>query len=390
MLSELSTFLRGSCRFEARGDFPERFLNLCARSDMGLWNIERGDRTICANVIAGRYRRLLPLARKCRVRLHTISRHGLPFRLTPYRRRPGMPLGAVLFCCTIWFLSLFIWSVELPELTDATEEKLQNAMDDMGLSVGSLRSGIDASRMAIELQLRVPELTWAGINTYGSYLSVSAKEYEPITSAPPEGQPCNLVASNEGVILDIEPLRGTIEVKPGDAVVKGDLLVSGVVEHLDGSVQITDASAVVWASTTKTISCTMPFKQVVSERTGRLVTSYRVRLFGLELPLLFSIGTDGSFDREYSDWQLSVGTMKLPFEVRTERCYELAQHAVTYSPEEAEALAIKELERQIEAMDDVEILGKKLSVEQSNTGITVQMLLTVKENIAAPSPIGIQ
>lgn len=390
MLSELSVYLRGSCRFEASGDFPERFLNLCARADMGLWDIQRLENGISARVIAGRYARLLPYARRCGIRLRVAKKYGLPFRLTPYRRRPGMPLGALLFCGTLWFLSLFIWSVELPPLSEETEVKIQQALDEMGLTVGSLRSHVDASRMAIELQLRVPELTWAGINTFGSYLSVDAKEYEPIHAAPAESEPCNLIASSDGIILGVEPLRGSIEVQPGQTVAKGDLLVSGVVEHLDGTVQITDASAVVWAQTTRTLTCTMPYRQLVTERSGRLITRHRVRLFGLELPLLFSIDEDGLYEREYSDWQLSVGGMELPFEVNTERCYELTENPVTYSPEEAEQLAIEELERKLQALEGVEVLDKKISVTENEKGVTVEMVLSIKENIALPSVIYVQ
>lgn len=387
MLSDISVYLRGSCRFRASGDFPERFLNLCARSDLGLWDISRDDSSISARIIAGRYRRLLPIARRCGVKLRVCARYGLPFRLTPYRRRPGMPLGFLLFCGTIWFLSLFVWSVKLPQLSPEVSTKVSAALEDMGVSVGSLRSGVEGNRMSIELQLRVPELTWAGISSYGSSITVEAKEYEPVNRVQP-GEPCNLIASSDGIITEIEPLRGSIEVQPGSAVVKGDLLVSGVVEHLDGTVQITDASAKVWASTTRELTCTMPFRQLVSRRTGRVITRHRVRIFGLEIPLLSVIKTDGSYEREYSDYQLTIGAMELPFEVRTEKCFELTEEPVTYTPEQAEALAIEELDRRIISMGLDDILERKISASQSGSGVTVTMTLTVRENIAEAVPIG--
>jgi len=390
MLSDVSVFLRGSCRFSASGDFPERFLNLCARADMGLWDISREDNGITARIIAGRYRRLLPYARRCGVKLKVHRRFGLPFRLTPYRRRPGMPLGFLLFCGMIWFLSLFVWSVRMPALSPEVSEKTSAALEDMGVRVGSLRSEIDGNRMSIELQLRVPELTWAGISTYGSCITVEAKEYEPVAARTEPGQPCNLTAARDGIIVSIEPLRGSVEVKKGDAVVKGDLLVSGVVEHLDGTVQITDASAKVYASTVHELSCTMPFRQYESRRTGRVITRYRVRMLGLELPLL-SIGRpDGNYEHEYSDRKLAVGSLELPFEVRTERCYELENHTVIYDASQAESLAVKELEKQIEAMKFEEILDRRMRVSQDDKGVTVVLTLTVLEDIATAVPIGIQ
>jgi len=134
----------------------------------------------------------------------------------------------------------------------------------------------------------------------------------------------------------------------------------------------------------------MHFRQLVWERTGRIVTRHRVKLFGLELPLLLSIDDNGHYEREASDWQLTVGSMQLPFEVHTEKCYELAELPVVYTPEEAEALAVAELERRLSALEGVEVLEKQLSVTQTNTGVTVRLLVTLKENIASPTTIGIQ
>lgn len=389
MLSDVSVFLRGSCRFRATGRFPERFLNLCARSDMGLWDIDREDDSITASIIAGRYRRLLPLARRCGVQLSVLGRRGLPFRLLPYRRRPGMPLGFLMFCGILWFLSLFVWSVKLPVLSPDTLQKVETALEEMGVSTGSLRSELDGNRMSIELQLKVPDLTWAGISTYGSRVTVEAKEFEPAVGRPDDGQPRNLVAARDGIILETEPLRGSIEVERGQAVVRGDLLVSGVVEHLDGSVQITDATAKVWAQTTRELSCSMPLRQLERRRTGKLITRHRVRLFGLELPLLFSIDGDGIFEREYSDWQPTVGTVTLPFEVHTERCYELEERPVVYSPEEAERLALEELERRIEAIEHGGEIERRVSVSQGRDDVTVTVQLTLREDIASPAQIGI-
>lgn len=390
MLSDISVFLRRSCRFSATGDYPERFLNLCARSDMGLWDITRSEDGISARVIAGRYRKLIPCARRCGIHLHITKKSGLPFLLMPYRKRPGMPLGFMIFCGLLWFLSLFVWSVRMPVLSEDTGAKVAAALDDMGVSVGSLRSEIDGNRMSIELQLRVPELTWAGISTFGSSVTVEAKEYEPVSAAPEAGEPCNLVASRDGIILDVDYLRGEVEAQPGQAVVKGDLLVSGVVEHLDGSVQITDASAAVWARTTRELSCTMPFRQTVTKRTGRVITRHRVRLFGLELPLLASVSTDGLFEREYSDHHLTVGSMELPFEVRTERCFELEETPVVYTAEQAEQLALKELEQRTAELDAAQIIDSSYTITENERGVTVNLTLTVKEDIAQPVRIGIQ
>lgn len=389
MLSELSVYLRGSCRFTASGRFPERFMNLCARSDMGLWAIRREGDGINAHIIASRYRRLRPLAKKCGLRLHVTGRYGLPFRLLPYRRRAGMPLGFLMFCAMIWFLSLFIWSVELPTLSTETSAKLESALGEMGVSVGSLRSGVDGERMSVELQLRIPELTWAGISTRGSSVCVEAKELEPFSEAPDDTQPCNVVAASDGVVLSVELVHGSIAVKPGQTVASGDLLISGVVDTYGGHVSIVHAQGSVWAKTWRTLRCEIPLEQQVQTRNGRVVTIRRIRLFGLEIPIYSRIDTSGSYEREYSKWQLHMGSTALPLEVNTERWHELSQTVVVRTPEQAEAEAMSQLERMKSELG-LEILAEQLSVARTDAGVTVTAELTVREDIARSAAITVQ
>ena len=104
--ADFLTQARGFCEFRADGVFPERFLNLCSGAGMGLWQIERTKTGIKAHIIASRYKKLRPLAKKCSLRLHVEKKHGLPFTLIPYRKRSGFVLGLFLFCGIIVF-SLF-------------------------------------------------------------------------------------------------------------------------------------------------------------------------------------------------------------------------------------------------------------------------------------------
>ena len=50
---------------------------------------------------------------------------------------------------------------------------------------------------------------------------------------PDSTTPCNIVASQDGTIMGIEATVGVAEVRSGDAVLKGDLLISGITENLD-------------------------------------------------------------------------------------------------------------------------------------------------------------
>lgn len=389
MISELSVFLRGSCRFSANGMFPERFLNLCANADMGLWDIRRTDGGLSARVVAGRYRRLRRLAKKCGLLLRITEKRGLPFRLIPYRKRAGMPLGFLVFCGMLYFLSLFVWSVELPNTTPELTATLSEALDEMGLTVGSLRSRVEGNRMSVELQMRVPELSWAGISSRGSRVIVEIKELEIVPKPLDNAEPCNIVASKSGIISSISLVDGEIVVSPGQTVVTGDLLVSGVVDRA-GRVEMLHAEAEVFARIEHTFTCTIDLDHVSRERTGKAVKLTRLKVFGLEMPLFFGDDPNGDYEREISKWQLSIGDFELPLETRTEILHEMKNVKRRLSLAEAEALAAADIERQKSRFSKDEIVSENTTVSYGDNSVTIQCEATVIEDIAVSNPILIQ
>ncbi len=387
----VNEYFRGWCRFKVTGDFPERFINLCARSEMGLWDIVRrsGDEAAAleANIIAARYRSLLPIARKCGVRLRVREKGGLPFRLLPYRHRVGMLTGFAFFCGIIWILSFFVWTVELPQLSPELNDRFSKAVYDCGVRVGVRRSGIDGKQIASELQLKVSELSWVGVITNGSRVTIDARELDEFDIPPDTDTPCNVVAKMGGVIMDMEGISGHIEVEKGDTVAEGELLVSGVIELSSGGVIISHASGKVLARVERTITSRIPLKQLVPERTGRVINIRRVDLLGMELPLYIGKTPKGSFEREMSNWQLTVGDTKLPLGVRREKWYELAMHEQLITPEEAEAMADNELSAQLAALKYEELISSERTVTADENGVTVSQKLILKENIARHEPI---
>ena len=386
-MNNLYTYLRGSCCFTASGIFPDRFLNLAARSDLGFWDIKRSEAGITARIIAGRYRSLLPLARKCGIRLHVKEKYGLPFRLLPYRRRAGMPLGFLIFCGILWLLAQFVWIVDIPQVSPALQQKLENEIYDAGIRQGVLRSSIDAEMMAVELQLNCRELSWVGISSNGSHVTVDVREMEKPIKQADNDKPCNIVSARDGVIISVTATDGHAVVEAGQSVAKGDLLISGVVEYSNGYVSMTHAQGTIEANTFYQLTSDIPYSLERRERTGRVITIRRLMLLGFEIPLYVNKEPDGLFERECEEWQLTAGGSTLPLTVRTERWYELKTVNRTISPYEAVQLAEKEIDEQEKALGDIEIISRTESLEQGSSGVKLTVSVIAKEDIALPELI---
>jgi len=74
-------------------------------------------------------------------------------------------------------------------------------------------------------------------------------------------------------------------VKEGDAVVKGDLLVSGIVEYSNGAIVMKQAKGEVIAQTYNVYSAEIPFLQENLVETGRIKTRNVLNIFNISIPL---------------------------------------------------------------------------------------------------------
>ncbi|MBQ9993161.1 MAG: sporulation protein YqfD [Clostridia bacterium] len=381
LLTDIITAARGSCKFAAVGDFPERFLNLCSRAEMGLWDIKRTEDGLTARIIASKYRRLRPMAKKCGLRLSVKERKGLPFRMMPYRKRAGMPLGFILFWGIIWLMSLFVWFIDMPQVSPEVQPKLQEALEQSGVVTGALRSRLDGNMLSTELEMKVNELSWAGVSIIGSRVIVDVRELEKIAPPIDSSQACNIVASKGGVIISAQALEGVVEIEVGQAVAKGDLLIGGVVELAGGSIEMVHSRGEVWAKTDYELQSTVSLHHREAERTGRCITIRRLMALGVEIPLHIGKLPEGDFERENESWQLSLGSADLPLIVRTERWYERKTVNREIDHDEAERLAREDIERQIEQLGEVEILSREEEISYYDDSVVISVSLSAKEEI---------
>ena len=286
-LTRLFYFLRGYLVITVSGQYPERFLNVCAGRRIFIWNVfSHSDRLLrCCISIRG-FRLLPPIVKKTGVQIKIIEKRGFPIWIKRARKRKWFAAGLLLcVLCTIC-INQFVWKIEIQGCNSVSAAYIKENLAECGLKVGSFRPFLDEKRIQTKMLLAVPELSWLWVDKHGSKVNVEIKERVLPPDMVDPNDFCHLIASKDGVIDSMVITSGDPAVAPGDTVRKGDLLVSGLLlsEKDVEPRQVPSEGTVyarVWYEQTKAYSLWVPN----TSETGQRVKKTTLRLFGLNIPL---------------------------------------------------------------------------------------------------------
>lgn len=389
ILLRLLHFLLGYVRFKAWGDFPERLLNLCAARQIPVWGIVRRGGRIEGMVYARDYKKMRKIRARCGARLRILEKRGLPFLLRRYKKRAGLAVGFALFFLILRVMSTFVWTVDIVGNERVEDAQIQEALEKVGIWEGAAISSIDPANVRQRLLLELPELSWAAVNIEGTKATVDVKETRQVPEKIDEDVPCNLKAARDGRVIGHQVTDGHIAVQIGDAVVAGDLLVSGIMEHADGSSTLKHAAGQVFAETEHTISYTARYDQQETRRTGQVQTKKVLQLFGLKIPLYLG-SVPEPYEKETHTDRLAFGDASLPISIITADFYETAVREYTLDADGAYAFALEKIaELEKEQLGNAEILSKNQSREVLEEGVRVTVHYVCKENIAVEEILSI-
>ncbi len=323
MIIEIIKYILGYIDFKAYGGLADRFLNLCTRDKIPLWNIKNINGVIFARTTVSAYLSLKAPARKSGMKLLSLEKKGLKFFLQRNKSRLGILVGIAVFFCVITVLSQFVWSISVVGNTSLDSDYIISAFEDHGVKVGAKISQIDAKDVAQEVVSEIPTLSWAAVNRKGSVIIIEVREKITAPEIYDDKTPTNVVASADGVILSLDVLYGTEETKPGWAVTKGDLLISGIVTQADGKEIFIHADGYIKALVKK--NQTFSHNDITLYKMKNENKRNMIFFFGIKIPLGFK--TSNTFFTQHKAFLKSDETL-LPVGIITEYDAEFSEEKI--------------------------------------------------------------
>ena len=334
----LFNIIAGYVRVSVHGYFIERFINLLAGLHVPVWGMKRtGKAEVSMCLRARQFRKVRMPARKTGVRVRILKKRGLPFLLYRYRKRKGMALGLALFFALVFYMSAFVWSVEVTGNKDVAAADILSALEKQGLRPGKPSFSLDIDRLEYELLTSFPQIIWTHIGIYGSKAVVEVKEGRMPPQIVPEDMPCNIVAAADGVVTRLTVYQGEAKVKEGEAVSKGQLLVSGVLDSKVTGMRLVHASADIEGQLRYVLSAEHPLSREELVRTGQSILRSRLSVFTANIPLYWGKAAPYElFEAEETVKELSLWKgLVLPVRYIRTTFYEQWRQTVEYTVDDA-------------------------------------------------------
>lgn len=233
-------FLRGWVCVSIVGDTPERFLNLCRNRGMVLWNLMVRECGYSCCMYWDDYQSCSDLAQKAGVSVACTEEYGLRVYRKRYQYRQAFFAACFLLLFAIWFSSLHLWDIRIENNQYYTDDQILNCLKEHGIAKGILKKRVDCESLEQLLRDTFDRISWSAASVDGTILNINiAENYGTLQAVMADTTPGDLVAEMDGTVDSLVIRKGVAQVKVGDMVTKGQVLVSGSVPRHNDALEVT-------------------------------------------------------------------------------------------------------------------------------------------------------
>ncbi len=392
MLKEVGNELRGYVKIRISGYSPERFLNLCKHKEIEMWGLEAKADAYEMYITVDGFRKLKPILKKTKTKITILERYGVPFFFHKYRRRKVFFIGIFLCLSIIFTCSRFIWKIDVKGNQRITDETLIEYLETTGVFHGMKRSSVDCEKINTGIRKNFNEIIWVSASLEGCNIIVQVKEStDTFQVSQTESNPADLVATEEGMIVEIVTRKGVPCVKEGDAVKAGDLLVSGTVEVKNDAGEVIRedhraADADVYAEVILPYEdlCETIYQEKVY--TNKRQKQVYLNLFGYHIALGIRKPETENYEASSEESQLKINqNFKLPIFFGEYKGKRYKFQKKERSKEEKEAILNHNLELYCKELEEsgIVILEKEVQLTEEKAGTRAKGYFKVKKSIAS-------
>lgn len=365
MFFKITNYLKGYISIIIEGLFPERFINLCTKNKISLWNIRRKTEIgITADIGAMDFKKLRKISRNSRCKVHIYKKCGLPFFLYRHRKRKALVLGFAIFFTLLWGLTQFVWVIDITGNKKIEDNVILEYAKKGGLKTGMLAVTVDSKKVQNYIMTNMEALSFVSVNRTGTTVQIDVREREEQREHFDKNTPSNIIATQSGVIESVLVQSGTASVKKGDIVYKGQLLVSGAADNAYLGIKYSNSDAQIKARVWHEKTVDLPYYIEEKVPTGEVKRKKTIKFFDFSVNLY--IKNKILFEKydilSYTNY-ISLGKGKiLPIGVETTSYEEYEIKRTELTEEETKKLLLDDLNK---LYKDSEIISRTFEIKNN-------------------------
>ena len=385
------SYILGFLKISVKGYYIERFINICKNNKITIWNLKRKDNIeLNLNVRIKEFKEICKIAKKTGCKIKIKNKKGIPFLLHKYKKRKIFFILLILLVLIIGLSSCFVWNVEIKEENGYELENIREDIEKAGLKSGVFKGKINTKEIINKIRLERKDIAWMGIELKGTNAIVKLVKSDEKPDIINEDEYCNIISDKEGIITKISVQNGTANVKVGDTVKKGDILVNGWMEGKFTGIRYVHSLAEIEAKVWYTESIKIPYKVTETRYTGNEEEKYGIKFNNFQInftkkyskfKIYDTIETENKI-KLFSDFYLPISIVKTIYK-------EQEKIEKTYSVEEAKNIGIKQLEEKLDGKIENKnnIVNKNINTYEQADGVLVYVTYEVLENIGTNEKI---
>ena len=296
----------------------------------------------------------------------------------------------ILVLGIIFLSSHFVWNIEIIEENGLAIENIMEDIQEAGLKIGTLKNDIDTKEIINKVRLERDDIAWIGIELKGTNAIVRLVKAEEKPEIIDEEEYCNIVSNKNGVITKINAQDGTANVKVGDTVSVGDVLINGWMEGKYTGIRYVHAKGEIEARVWYTMNKTIPYTTTEKQATGNIETSYGIKINNFKINFPKGVSKFKFYDTIENENKIKLfSNFYLPVSVVKTTYQEYEEIEKKYSIEEAKKIGIQEIEAELESQieNKENIVNKNINTYENENSIDIYVTYEVLETIGTNEKI---
>lgn len=364
----------GQITIEVSSLIPEKILNILWHNEIYTSKVVKIDlTTIRFNIPFEDYKDAEALIKKSKGKMRVVGKSGIIVLLLRMKRKSSLVVGAVLFLGILYYLSNYIWAIDIQTKENLSPFEIRQELESIGIKPGLKKSQINVYNIEKKMEDLNDQIMWIRTRIEGSTLKLVIEE----KVNPPSTEkilPNQVVAKMDGEVKRVFTNSGNSAVVPGDIVKTGDVLILPI-QGREGFEKDVNPSGTVIANTFYEKSMEVQISGKKLERTGKKDKDIYLSFWGKKIYFKKAINGFESYDK------IESGSKFLNEVIYFERAGKEVQIDKDIAAKESLQKLKTSLEKTLS--NDAKIIDNSMTVENINSEkIKVKVIFTVEQNIA--------